>query len=673
MSVADSMLVDEKDTAAQGASEVVRDLSARETLRLVQRSLKFVWPYRRQVAVKLALSLVGLVLILFLPWPMKILVDHVVMGMPINESPTPFPPFVQPFVNLLDGLSPFEILWVIVGVGVAGIVLIGGFGTGASRDQASDGLAQGLDTATQSENEANISNSRVSGLLGLFEYRYQLRTTHRINHTLREAVYGKLLALPLLRFSDASIGDAVYRVMYDTPSISKVCYDILVLPIVNLFVIAAAIWTLQYSFGDVPTLVVIAWLAAPIMLAITFLLTGVTRRRSLASRAAGAQTTATIEEGMSNIVAVQSLGANSRQRDDFADDSENSFRRFRLYTLVTLFLGALQTIVVLTLVFYVFFEVTEALVDERMSAGDYAVLYTYFIQIAGSAAGLGAIWFNLQNNVAGMQRVFQVLDMPADSDSFGTVTPATDLQTVELDHVSYRYGGDKNVLEDVSLTARVGEMIALVGATGAGKTTLAYTLAGFIRPDSGVVRFDGHDLADLDAAWIRRQVSFVFQEPAIFDDSVTNNLKVANLQATPEQIEHAARTAGALSFVEDLPQGFSTRLGRSGNTLSVGQKQRLAIARGLVSNAPVLVLDEPTAALDPETEAALVTALQAERERRVLVVIAHRLSTIRTADRIVFVDDGRIVESGSHDELMAVADGAYRGYVEMQQAASTTR
>ena len=165
---------------------------------------------------------------------------------------------------------------------------------------------------------------------------------------------------------------------------------------------------------------------------------------------------------------------------------------------------------------------------------------------------------------------------------------------------------------------------------------------------------------------LRDLVSFVFQEPAVFDDTVANNIRLGNPDASDAELESAAATAGALPFIRNLPEGFDTRLGRNGDTLSVGQKQRLAIARGLVSRSPVLVLDEPTAALDPETENALVQALKAEREKRVLIVIAHRLSTIRTADRICVVDGGQIVESGSHEELMQNPAGAYRRFVELQ-------
>ena len=160
------------------------NISTREVWSLLWRSLQFVWPYRYQIGVKILLSILGLSVVLYLPWPLKILIDHVVMGMPIGESPTPFPPYVQPLVDALKGLTPSAITWAIVGISLVGIFLIGAFNNDV-RDNAQGNLAQGLDTATQSENQANESGSRISGLIGLFEYRYQLRITHRINHRLR--------------------------------------------------------------------------------------------------------------------------------------------------------------------------------------------------------------------------------------------------------------------------------------------------------------------------------------------------------------------------------------------------------------------------------------------------------------------------------------------------------
>ena len=643
-----------------------REFGTRETLSLIARSLTFVWPYRKQIAVKLALSLVGVSVVLILPWPLKILVDHVVMGMPVGTAPTPYPPYAQPLLDLMVGLKPFEIVWATVGISLVGIVLIGAFGQGAAGDRAEGELAEGLDTATKSENQANVSDSRVSGLLGLYEYRYQLRATHRINHDLRSMLYHRLMALPMTRFADASIGDAVYRVMYDTPSISRVCYDILVTPLVSIYTMAIVIWTTQYSFSVLPSVVAMAWLAAPMVLASTLLMTGITRRRSIASRQAGAATTATVEEGMSNIAAVQSLGANARQRESFAADSAQSFKRFRGYELMNLLLAALQGTVIIGLTFYVFYDVANAIIDGRMSAGDYSVLYGFFLQIAITAGAMGALWFNLQNSVAGMKRVFDIVDMRVDADHHGARRLPESARRVALEDVSFTYPDGTLALDGVSLEGRVGEMIALVGTTGAGKSTLAYTLPGFIQPLAGRVLLDDVDLTALSVDCVRDNVAFVFQEPIVFDDTVANNIRMGNPAASALEVEAAARTAGALDFIEALPSGFETRLGQAGATLSVGQKQRLAIARGLVSRAPVLVLDEPTAALDPETENALIEALNAEREKRLLIVIAHRLSTIRSADRILFIESGRIIETGSHDELMRDRSGGYRRFVELQ-------
>ena len=545
-----------------------------ETLALVGRSLRFVWPYWPQILVKLILSFIGIAVILFLPWPLKFLIDYVIMGLPVGSSPTPIPPYVQPFVDLLYGMTPLEVVWVVVAMSLVGIVLIGSFGIGFSRDTANGDLAQGLDTATSSENLANESSSRVSGLLGLFEYRYQLKTTHRFNHRLRSLVFHRLLASPMTRFSDESVGDAVYRVMYDTPAISKVCYDILIVPICNLFLIAVVIWTMQHSFSAVPSLVMLAWLAAPMVMIASFLMTGAARRRSLASREAGADTTATVEEGMSNIVAVQSLGANDRQRDEFDRDSKKSFSRYRSYVWMNVLLIGLQASIACGLILYVFFDIAEAIIDGRMSPGDSGLLYTYFGQLLLSTLALGALWFKLQDNLVGMRRVFQMIDQQTDHERHGNETLETVREGLKIDHVSYAYPDGTLALNDVTLDARVGEMVALVGATGSGKTTMSYLIPAFIQPTEGRVLLDGIDTRTLAVDNLRDLVSFVFQEPAVFDDTVANNIRLGNPEASDAELESAAATAGALSFIRNLPEGFNTRLGRSGDTLSVGQKQR---------------------------------------------------------------------------------------------------
>ena len=290
-----------------------------------------------------------------------------------------------------------------------------------------------------------------------------------------------------------------------------------------------------------------------------------------------------------------------------------SFKRFRAYMVMYLLMLMVQATVGAGLVFYVFFDICEAVVEGRMSAGDFSVVYAYFLQLVTNVMGLGAMWFNLQNNVSGMRRVFEVADSTVDADRHGDSGVEQPIRHVGVEHAVFRYPDGTEAVRDVSFDGRVGEVVALVGATGAGKSTLAYLVAGFVQPTDGTIRYDGVDGRELRVDVLRSQVAFVFQEPFVFDDTAAANIRMGNPQASDAELARAAKTAGALDFIEALPDGFQTRLGRAGARLSVGQKQRLAIARGLVSPAPILVLDEPTAALDPETENALVEALKAER------------------------------------------------------------
>ena len=235
-----------------------------------------------------------------------------------------------------------------------------------------------------------------------------------------------------------------------------------------------------------------------------------------------------------------------------------------------------------------------------------------------------------------------------------------------MEGVEFAYPNGHRALEGINLDLRRGELVALVGPTGAGKTTLAYLIPALLRPTKGRVLVDGVNANEIDLDSLRREVTYVFQEHLLLPESIRANLLLANPQASEEQMQSALATAGCMDFIDELPDGIDTVLGRSGDTLSVGQQQRLSIARGLVRDASVLILDEPTAALDPRTENQLVASLHSAAENRLVVVIAHRLSTIRSADRIVFLDGGRIRDIGSHDELMAKSESPYREFVELQ-------
>ncbi|HKO19950.1 MAG TPA: ABC transporter ATP-binding protein, partial [Acidobacteriaceae bacterium] len=237
---------------------------------------------------------------------------------------------------------------------------------------------------------------------------------------------------------------------------------------------------------------------------------------------------------------------------------------------------------------------------------------------------------------------------------------------IDLEHVSFEYKEGEPVLKDVNLHADVGSMIALAGPTGSGKTTIVNLIARFYDPTEGVVKIDGIDVKQFTQKSLREQISFVLQDTVLFSGSIWDNIAYGRPDASVIEIVKAAEAANAMEFIDKLPQKFETTVGERGVTLSGGQKQRIAIARAIVRNTPILVLDEPTSGLDAESEQLVFEALDRLMEGKTSVVIAHRLSTIRRATCIYVVDDGRIVESGSHDELLQREDGVYRKLHDIQ-------
>jgi len=641
-------------------------INFRETLELLTRAFRYVYPYKGQFALKTLLQSISLLPMLILPWPLKILVDHGILLMPVGDSPTRYPPFIQPFLSILAELTPGEIVFATLSISFIFILIIGRFGGRAQIGGTRAGLTQGTDTATRTENEANTASSLVGGLFGLLEYRIHLRLTQRLNHYFRSQLFDRVQSLPMTMFDDEKIGDAVYRVMYDTPSLTDMCFKVVLIPIVSAINIALTLYLLNYSFSSVPIVVYAAFVFAPILLITTLPFAGPMRRRSELSREAGADTTSTMEEGMSNVLAVQSLGGIQREEKRFDRDSNESYRKYRSFWTLGLWTWVVGGAAGLMLFCVVFFEVFAAVIKGALTIGDFNVLISYYFQIFASMSYIGQIWITLQGNAAGLRRVFFMMDIPGEKDFTGKEDIDTIRNGVMMENVGYTYPDGTHALKHINLDISIGEVVAFVGPTGAGKTSLAYLIPRFLEVTEGRVRVDGKDIKEIFLDSLRSQVAFIFQENALFADTIKENIRMGKPDATDIEIQQAARTSGAEEFILKLPEGYNTRLGRSGGTLSVGQKQRIAIARGLVRTAPILILDEPTSALDPETEIALVHALHEASRTCLVIIIAHRLSTIRTADKICFIQGGEILEQGCHDELMAKENGHYRYFVELQ-------
>jgi ABC-type multidrug transport system fused ATPase/permease subunit len=649
------------------ALAVPADPGALGTLRLLARALRYVAPFRRRFALKLALLLTSMLPLLVLPWPAKIVLDHVIERIPIGAQVRPHP---APVMALLDGFvgqDPVWILLAVVGFQLVLVALFGAAGSGSTeRDSADAYLSSGQDQATRTDNEANAGFSLASGLLGLFDLRFTIRLTQAVNHHYRGRLFERIQALPLTTFDDQRIGDAVFRVLYDTPAITSAVYRILLTPVAAGAFALAVVATLRALYGDHPLL----WQAGAALLGIAFAVAlpfaGMLRRRSLAARGASAAATSSLEEGLANVLAVQGLGAESHARGRFDRASWGSFQSHRALVLLgmLIFLGAL--VPALWVGARVFGYVAGLVIEGELSRGDFLLLFTYYLMLAFACLELGSLWLRVQEAAAGLSRVFFLMDLPSEQEPPGAAALPPLASAVRIENAHFAWPDGTPALRGVSLTLRVGELTALVGPAGAGKTTLAYLVPRFLEPQAGRVSFDDVDVRSATRSSLREQISFVFQETALFDATVEENLRVGGPAASDTDLRRAARSAGADDFIRALPEGYQTPLGRSGGKLSGGQRQRLAIARALVRSPRVLILDEPTSALDPETERRLLDTLREASRESAVLVIAHRLSTVRHADTIAFVEAGLIIERGSHDELMARPGGAYRRFVELQ-------
>ena len=631
-----------------------------DAARLVWRCLRYLATVKGLFAAKVGLSFVALIPGLIAPWTGKILIDQVILQQPFDDDEVPFPPYFQPFVDFVRDMAPMEIMLTMTAMFIGLLVVFGRGGLGVP-------LEQGRDSATVSEGKLSAGGSGMSGLLGAIETLVDIRLNQRLANGFRTKLFERLTRLPMKTIDDHRIGDSVYRVMYDAPDLPGVCSAFTLRPLFTLAGALIALYLMGASYSGVaPELFWVALAVLPISFFVTVPMSGFVRRIQQSSRASGAATTNAIEESMSNLHAVQSLGGMARETQRVESRSRESFRRFRHVVLTGIGIGFIGNVISGLLAIFVTVYVVDKIFAGAMSPGDFFVLIELSLTIGGSGLALGMIWIGVQAEIAAVRRVFFFLDMETEQpQALGVALPPIQ-QGVMFDNVSLRYANGQQALRDVGLQLNVGELVAVVGPTGAGKTSLAYLIPGYYRPTQGRVLIDGTDIDAVDTESLRAQISYVFQEHLLLNESIRSNLLLANPSATEEDVIAACETAGAMEFIGRLPAGLDTELGQSGDTLSVGQKQRLCIARGLVRDTRILILDEPTAALDPQAENALVRSLRAAAQGRLVVVIAHRLSTIRRADRIVFLEDGAVRDVGSHEALMAKADSPYRRFVELQ-------
>jgi ATP-binding cassette subfamily B protein len=484
----------------------------------------------------------------------------------------------------------------------------------------------------------------------------------RIQYDLRKSVFNHLQELSLSYYSQNAVGRLMARVTSDTGRISSLM----------TWGMLDVTWAIVSVFFSVMFMFLINWKLALIVFSIIPILIIIAiyfRKKILVefrkSRYANSKITGEYNQNIQGVHVVKALGREDENLREFSLLTDSMFQAsYRAAWLSALFLPTVQIISAFALGAIVWFGGMESQIN-GFSVGNIHAFVSYLTFMIWPVQDLARVYAEMQNSIASAERIFKLIDTTPEIQNRPEAVPAeTMLGEIEFDHVDFYYEERKPVLTDFSLKVKPGELIALVGPTGGGKTTIVNLLCRFYEPKKGIIRINGRDYTDYTMQSIHSRVGIVLQTPHLFSGSIRENIRYGRLDASDLEVEQAARVAGAHDFISTFEKGYEQEVGEGGNLLSVGQKQLLSLARAVLAKPEIFIMDEATSSVDTLTEALIQRGMEALMKGRTSFIIAHRLSTIRRADRIVVIEDGRIAEAGTHGELLKLRGHYYRLYTQ---------
>jgi ABC-type multidrug transport system fused ATPase/permease subunit len=578
-----------------------------------RRIFAFMGEFRRGVGLSVFLAMASSLFVTLQPWPIKFIIDGVLASDRLNLGP------LGTVVSNTNGERITTAAW------LAGIYLC-------------------------------ITIAGV--LMNAGSFYVIARTALLMIHTLRSRIVGHLRSLSLRYHANQSIGDSIWRSINDARSIQEVM--IYGIQTWATLIFRLALMIVLMSLVD-PLLTLIALTVLPPLFFSIHRLTGSIQRTSQESREHMSRLTSLIEQTLGAIRAVQVFGREGREQERFETTSLNFVRaqlKFRraeqMLNVATVAITGLGTTAVLLFAAYRY-------VNGHVTIGDIWIFITYMQGIYQMMNQIMFVYGPFQDAVVGVGRAFEVLDERSDiTEAPNAIAKPSFDEALRFRRVHFQYEPGRPVLDEIDFEVRKGEKIAIVGETGSGKTTILNMIPRLYDATEGAIEIDGIDIRTLKLVALRDLVSMVPQEPLLFSATVRENILYGRLDASANDIEIAARAARADGFIQELPAKYETEVGERGVKLSVGQQQRISIARAFLKDAPILLLDEPTSALDLRTEADFLEGLADLMEGRTVFIVAHRLSTVRNVDRIYFLENGRMAEAGSHEELMTARGQYYR-------------